>query len=423
MSELSHGILLQEQGRLEEAEACYRSVLLSEPDNDFVHNRLALCLLSQQGKKNLALDSINEAIRIEPDDAFHHGVKALILSDLRKGKEAVDAADRAIALNPEDSFALAAKAHAYCSLERWAEGEVWSRKALEADADNSMAANLLSHTLRLQGKSHENEAAVEQLLADDPEDSYAHINAGWSALHRGDHKTAETHFREALRLDPESEMAREGLLESFRARSRFYRAYLSYSFFMQRFTGGKQWMIIIGLYLAFQFVRRATEQVSPVIAVVLGLAWLALVMWVWLAPGIGNFLILLDRTARLALDSGEKWQGLVVGGGLLLGIFATGFGIGFDLVPLTYGGIGLLASTVPASLAFGNDSLPGRIVFGSIAGYVYLATLVIVVLESERTGGETSPPLVVTLALIGLIAAVGCTWLGNIRSLRMEKED
>ena len=47
MSELSHGLLLQDQGRLEEAEACFYSVLAREPDNDFVYGRLALCQMSQ----------------------------------------------------------------------------------------------------------------------------------------------------------------------------------------------------------------------------------------------------------------------------------------------------------------------------------------------------------------------------------------
>ena len=47
MSDLSHGLLLQEQGRLEEAEACFNGVLAREPDNDFVYGRLALCQMSQ----------------------------------------------------------------------------------------------------------------------------------------------------------------------------------------------------------------------------------------------------------------------------------------------------------------------------------------------------------------------------------------
>lgn len=421
MSELSHGVLLQEQGRIEEAEACFRSVLSREPENDFVHNRLALCLLDQEGKKSLALDSINEAVRIRPEDPFHHGIKSLILAEMRKGRDAVAAADTAISLDPENSFSLAAKANAYCAMDRWSDGEEWSRRALVADSDNTMAANLLTLTLRMQGKSDQNEAAVDQLLAANPESDIAHINAGWTALHRGDHRKAEEHFREALRLDPDCDHARDGLVESFRARSPLYRAYLSYCFFMQRFTGGKQWMIIIGIYLVYRFASQALKQVHPLLAAGLAFLWLGLVMWVWLAPGIGNLLILLDRNARLALQRSEKMQGIAVGGGLVFGLIGIGLGYGLDLSPALLAGFGLLVSTVPASLAFDNESAAGRLLFGLITGYIYLATIGAVILESVRNSGKMHEVTMI-LGTIALLAAVLCTWLGNVPALRRKKQ-
>ncbi|MDF1741265.1 MAG: tetratricopeptide repeat protein [Verrucomicrobiales bacterium] len=421
MSELNHGLLLQDQGRLEEAEAIFYSVLAREPENDFVYSRLALCQLNQQGKKQRALESIGEAIRLRSDSAFYHAVKSLILSGLHKGKEALVSADDAIRLDPEDAFPLAAKAAAYCELDQWAKVEEWSTRALQVDSDHAMAANLLTHSLRLQGKSDQNAVAVEQLLAASPEDSFAHVNAGWSALQRGNSQQAETHFREALRLEPDSDAARDGLLESFRARSGFYRIYLSYCFFMQRFTGGKQWGIIVGIYIAYQLMRRWLETINPMIAAVFVLLWLALILWVWLAPGIGNFLILMDRSARLALKPGEKWQGLAVGGGLLLGVvsIATGFGLSIDTLLL--GGIGLIASTVPASLTFANESRKGRMLFGSITGAVYAMTLFVVVKLSLGPGVSELDPVTKSLGGFVLLSALLCTWLGNVRALRQEE--
>lgn len=421
MSEMAHGLLLQEQGRLEEAESCFLSVLAGEPENDFVYSRLALCQLSQEGKLTKALNSINEAIRIRADDAYYHSVKSLILADLRKYREALASADVAITLSPEDALSLVAKANAYCGMSRWADAEEWSRKSLAADSDHTMAANILTHVLRMQGKAAENEVAVEQLLAADPENSYAHTNAGWNALQRKDYAGAETHFREALRLDPEAEVAREGLIESFKARSKFYRLYLSYSFFMQRFTGGKQWMIIIGLYLVYQIAGRVLEKISPLLAGALAVVWLSLVMWIWLAPGIGNFLILLDRSARLALKRAEKRQGVAVGGAILAGLLCIGFGWGLDLVPAFIAGIGLLASTVPASLTFDNDSSTGRLVFGLMTGFVYLGTIIVTGLEAFRGGEDELHSVSTGLGLATLVVAIACTWLGNIPGLRQEK--
>ncbi len=423
MSELAHGLLLQERGRLEEAESCFRGVLAREPENDFVLGRLALCQMGQTGKKRAALDTLGEAIRLRADEPFYHALRALVLADLRRGKEALEAADRALALDPGDGFAHAAKASAWCALDRWAEAEEWCRRALALDADNAMAANLLAHALRLQGKGELGAEAAARLLEADPECDLAHVNAGWSALQRGERARAEAHFREALRLDPDSDAARSGLIESFRARSLFYRAYLAYSFFMQRFTGGKQWLIILGIYLLYQVMRQTLKSFNPAYAIGLALLWLTLVLWVWLAPGVGNFLILLDRSARLALRTGERRQGLAVGGGLLLGIAAGLGGFFLGYAPAVLAGLGMVVSTVPAALAFDNDSRPGRLVFGAIVGYAYLATLAVFAIEALRFPANGVHHASVLLGSIALLAAVACTWLGNVPRLRRGIEE
>lgn len=422
MSELSHGLLLQDQGRLEEAEACFYSVLAREPDNDFVYGRLALCQMSQPGKKRRALDTIAEAIRLRADEPFYFSVKAIVLGELHRGKEALEAAETAVRLNPEDTFALSAKANAYCAMDRWAEAEEWSRHALALDGDNAMAANILAHTLRMQGKRQLNAEAVERLLAADPEDSFAHVNAGWTALQAKDQPRAEQHFREALRLDPESDMAREGLLESFRARSWFYRAYLSYCFFMQRYTEGKQWMIFLGAFAVYQVSRKYLESLNPVYSGVLVAVWLGLVLWVWLAPGIGNFLILLDRGARLALKPAERHQGIAVGGVFIAGALATIAGLVSGYYPILLAGVGMLATTIPASLTFGNASSRGRLVFGSITVLLYIAAGIMIVLEWMHHPAPMHP-LSRALGTFALVATVACTWLGNIRSLRRSSDD
>lgn len=418
MSELAHGMLLQEQGRLEEAEACFYRVLAREPENDFVHGRLALCQMSQVGKKRQALERIDEAIRLRADEPFYHAIRALILSDLHRGEDALEAADRALALHPEDSLAHTAKAAAYVSMDRWADAEACCHRALAQDPDNVMAANLLTQTLRLQGKNDLGADAAARLLAASPEDSLAHVNAGWIHLQRGDREQAESHFREALRLDPDSDAAREGLLEAFRARSPFYRAYLAYGFYLQRFTEGKQWAILIGLFLLYQLVQRTLASFSPLLALFCMLAWLAFVLWVWLAPGVGNFLIWLDSSARLALKKGERNQGLAVGGGLFLGLAAGVAGYFTGYLPLLLGGAGLITSTVPAALAFDNESRKGRWIFGGLSGFIYLGTLGIVGIEALRFPGQGLHPLSLQLMQIGLLAAVACTWLGNLRPLR-----
>jgi tetratricopeptide (TPR) repeat protein len=423
MSEFVHGLLLQDQGRLVEAEACFYGVLAREPENHYCYFRLALCQMNQEGKKQRALESVESAIRLQPLDSTYHAIRACILAMVRRGPEALIAAEEAIGLAPEDALARAAKANALSSMERWAEAEQWCRLALECDPDHSMAANLLAHVLRMQGKVAENADAVAALLAADPEDSMAHVNAGWSALQRGNHQQAEVHFREALRLDPESDIARSGLIESFRARSIFYRAYLAYSFYLQRFTAGKQWAIMIGLYAVYQIARANLQRIDPRLAVGFVFLWLALVFWIWLAPGVGNFLILLDRSARLALDRQGAWLGLAVGGGLLLGVTMLAGGWFFGIIPVLLAGVGLLVSTVPASLTFGNEARAGRLIFGAITILSYAASICLPLLEAFRTNPGTLHPVTTLIGSLVLLAAMLCTWLGNVRALRQGRED
>ena len=157
-------------------------------------------------------------------------------------------------------------------------------RKLAVDSGNTMAANLLTHTLRLRANP-ENAAAVEQLLAEDPEE----LRSRQCRLERPAkpaQEKAEEHFREALQLDPDSDMAREGLLESFRARSRFYRWYLSYTFFMQRFRGassGHHYWYLFALPLHGESARKR----ESIFAGAFVILWLALVMGFGWLPALG----------------------------------------------------------------------------------------------------------------------------------------
>ncbi|MCB1079676.1 MAG: tetratricopeptide repeat protein, partial [Verrucomicrobiae bacterium] len=298
---LARGRQLRLHRRYADAEASLHQAISAEPDDVRAYAELAQCLVEQEGRRTEALNAIDRAIGIDPGLPVLHARRAIILNQLDREKEALESADRAIALDPDQSYHFAVKAQALSGLQRYAEAEEVCRYALALDADDGFASNLLAHLLRVQGKSGESQMAAEKLLADAPEDPYAHFNAGWTALQRGDHRTAETHFREALRLDAGFEPARDGLLESFRARSAFYRAYLRWNFWMQRFSAKSQWAIVIGFLVLYNFGRRLLATVHPLAGLAVFVAYLSFALWSWLAPGLGNLLLLADSSARHAL--------------------------------------------------------------------------------------------------------------------------
>ena len=417
LQNLRRGVLLRQQGRLEDAETFLKKAVAVDPEDDNAFFELAICQISMEGRRKDALYSIGQAISLDPEVSEYHSVRSISLSMLDRRKDAMEEADEAIRLSPDSPLAFRAKARACMVAQDWGEAEKHVRTALSLDPDDSDAGNLLASVLRLQGKMDENADAVGKLLRENPEDPFAHYNAGWAALQRSDCKTAELHFREALRLNSEFEEARTGLIESFKARSPLFRVYLKYCFFMQRFQRGAQWAIIIGFYLAYRFGARLLAMVHPLAATILTIVYLTFVFWVWVANGIGHFLILTDRSARVALKRGEVLDGIMVGGGMILGIALAIAGAITGAGYLILAGGGLAAGSIPAALTFTNESAVGRVVFGLVFAYVYLSTLIASAVWCLEPGSELQDSTF-ALAMLGLLATAICTWIGNIPMLR-----
>jgi tetratricopeptide (TPR) repeat protein len=406
--QLLRGLQLKELGRYADAESAFKEALSQEPNDAFALHQLAGCQWQIPGRHKDALETINQAISVEPNEAEHHVLRAFILCVLDRPKEALAAVRTALEIDPNDTGAFAAEAQAHLQMQNWPKAEEAARQSLALDADNSVAANQLAQALRLQNKQAETDAHLAGMLARDPDDAFTHANAGWSALQRGERLVAETHFREALRIDPDFDYAREGLLTSFRARSPLFRVYLKYCFAMQRLSSGARWAVILGLY----FGSRVASALPGGVAIVA--LYFLFVLWVWVARPVGNFLLLFDAFAKYALRPREKLEAAVVGGALVVGIAGIIASLFFDLPDTRLAGIGLVAASFPFSLTFTNVSPAGRWIFGSLGTAALLAALL--VLMSDWL--TMVPPIAVVRIWGGAcISCLASTWLGNIPAL------
>jgi tetratricopeptide (TPR) repeat protein len=326
-----------------------------------------------------ALGAINVALRMEPDSDRHHAWKSRILLALRRHGEALQYADLAIQLDPHEPFNWTAKAAIHADRRQWKDSEAASRAALEIDPDDENAHHLLSQTLLYQGRAHENEGNIASRLADDPENPIAHCNAGYAALRRGDHRKASEHFAAALRLDASSQMARDGLIESFRARSFFYRMYLGFAFRVSALSEKFGPALGIGIYLVYRFVRTAFEAIDHRLATGFVVLYLTFVFWTYVARGLSTFFLLTDRFARKALHAREKWEALIVGGGFASGfvVLVTAFCIDHDELLVTGGA--LLAQSIPAAVFFDRRSRAGRWLYGSLSTLTWICALTVIV--------------------------------------------
>jgi tetratricopeptide (TPR) repeat protein len=406
--QILRGLQLKQLGRFAEAVAAFKEALAHEPNDAFTLHQLAACEWRLPGSHKEALHTIEQAIAIEPNEPEHHVLRALILCSLDRPKEAMDSVQSALTLDPNDSFVYTAEAQAYLQMEKWPQAEQSARQALAIDADNAGAANQLAHALRMQNKLEENAAHLAGMLARDPEDASTHANVGWAALQRGEHRQAEVHFREALRIDPDLDYAREGLLTSFRARSPLYRAYLRYCFAMARLSKGTRWAVVIGAYLGMRFARYLP---GGYILVVL---YFLFVLWVWVARPVGNALLLFDRFARYALRPPEKIEAALVSSSLSIGVIGlvASFFLQGDLVELV--GIGCIAIAFPLSLIFTNSAKAGRFVFGALV-VAALSTMLLSLVAALLNWGSADS--IINFFVGACVACAATTWLGNIPAL------
>jgi tetratricopeptide (TPR) repeat protein len=412
------GLQLRELGRYQEAAGCFTEALAQNPRDDFALHQLAVCQLHLPKGKTTALATIEQAISIEPNDADHHVLRSFILCDLERSRDALKAARTALELDPHLPTAFSAEAQAHLLDSDWPEAERSARAALAIDPDFSVAANQLAHALRLQNKMDENAGQIAGMLARDPDDADTHTSAGWSTLQRGDHRGAATHFREALRLEPDHASAREGMLTAFRAKSPFYRGYLRWVFFMQRLGGGARWAMIIGLYLVAKLSRLIFSGPYQAIGIALTALYFLFVLWVWIADAVGNFLLLFDPFARIALRREEKIEAVTVGGGLVVGLAAVLAGIGSGQAALLLPGVAFIASVFPLAMIFTNEARLGAIASGVIAITVIGGGLLLG-LSSMMPVIPAQPGM--TLFIVGITGCLMVTWLGNFPFFRRRR--
>lgn len=396
--QLERGLLLLDQGRPKLAEAEIRQALSLEPDDALAHAALALCLTAQQ-KYSPAEQEARQAVHLAPDNPFAHFVMARVAYDRDRYDEALPAITEAIRLDPWDADYFCLLAGIHLDQNRAAEALRAAEQGLEVDAENVGCLNLRAMALVKLGRTAEAGRTIESTLAKAPESSITHANQGWTLLHRGDATHALEHFREALRLDPENEWARQGIVEALKARHALYALMLRYFLWMTRFSHRAQWGIILGGYLGYRLVASVAKS-QPALApwlLPLQILYVAFALMTWLAQPLFNLALRLNRFGRLALSREQTATSNWVAAALALALCAV---LGFVITLLTESPRSapawLVAALVCAALALPLSAIyncaagwPRR----AMAGYTaLLAVLGLLSVSAFFTAGAAADP-------------------------------
>ncbi len=368
------GIVLYGQGRYDLADKEFRQSLAEDPENGLAHAYLSLCL-SSLDRHAEALAEADEAIRVDPGEGFPHHVRGRALLGNDRYREAEAEAMQAVELEPTDADNRALLSAIFCARRQWQAALDAANAGLELDAEHSECRNLRGMALVQLGRNAEAAHSFGSALADDPENAITHANQGWNLLHQANYKGALEHFREALRLDPNLEYARIGIIEALKAHHFVYRTMLRFFLWMSRQSQIAQTAIILGMVFgrqALAHIEKAYPAFAPFTTPILALSF-GFIVLTWVAGPVFNFLLMFNRFGRLALKPAEKLEAGVIGGSLTL---ATGFFIANTIkssdptfVPMLFFGLMLF----PLAVMFRQKSGRGRLIM-----LAFVATMFVV---------------------------------------------
>ena len=323
---LARARLLMQQNRFELAEEQLHLALMEGTETSTVHALLALCLLERDKFDEATLEA-KQAIHDAPDEAF--GFYALAAVQLKRNRlpEAKDAIQEAIRYEPWNSIHFSLLASIESEQYHWTESLAAAEQGLACDPDDIGCSNLRTIALINLGRKDEAGQSIEAALAKNPDDAVTHANQGWTLLHQRQPAQAMTHFREALRLEPNLEWARLGIIEAMKARFFLYRWLLTWFLWLGRFPPNVRLALIFGLVFGRSLLAGLIQAV-PILEPLAGpLAFLyVLFVWMnWTAPALFNLVLRLDRFGRLVLNPSETLESTLVGICLLicLGVIST----------------------------------------------------------------------------------------------------
>ena len=342
--------LYLQQSRIENALTEVREALAMDPRDPYAHAFHALALAALERGFD-ALCAARQAVHCGPDLPYPHYVLACVLEEQDKLAEAERAISEALRLSPADPDLYARLGQIHIRRKRWASALDAAESGLSAESDHTACAQIRAVALHSLGRKLEAEDALKAVLAHDPENSASHAQQGWICLERRDRTQALAHFREALRLSPESMVARQGMVETLRAKYGLYRVVLSYFLWIDRFSPRARLGSLLGAWLAAcgaLTIAHYAPHLRPLLLPAI-IVYILFVVLTWTAQPLFDLLLRFDPAGRIALTRNQiassNWVGLcllcAIGSALLWIVTSSSWPligvIGFPLLTILVG--------------------------------------------------------------------------------------
>jgi len=196
------GTILQAQGELDEAAACFERALDQKPDWAEVHSNLGN-VFQTQGRLEEAAACQQRALSIKPDCAEACSNLGNIRQAQNQLDDAVACYERALALKPDYADAHNNLGNALTTQDKIEAAVAHYEQALALKPDWAYAHNNLANALAIQNRIDDAKAHYERAIALQPDYANAYNNLGNILKEEGKFEEAMAHYRRAIAIHPD----------------------------------------------------------------------------------------------------------------------------------------------------------------------------------------------------------------------------
>ena len=187
------GLVLAEQGDLEEAMGYYSKALNIKPDDVEVLNNLGLALAGQ-GRLEEAISHYSKALKIKPDFVGPIYNLGLALAEQGSLEEAISHFSRAVKIKPDFAEAYNNLGVALDEQGKFEEAISYYSKALKINPDNIEVLNNLGTVLARQGKLEEAISHFSRAVRINPDSAISRHNLNFALWQAGKQKKGPNSF-------------------------------------------------------------------------------------------------------------------------------------------------------------------------------------------------------------------------------------
>lgn len=199
---LAEGLELHKAGKFAEAEAIYREILNTAPDQPQIHNNRGVTLQELQ-RYDEALAAYDRAIALGADFAQIHFNRGISLHALKRFNEALVAYDRALAIEPHSAYVQNSRGNTLRKLDRNTDALAAYDAAINLQPDFADAHSNRGNALRSLRRHEEALASYDRALALKPDFAGAWYNRGFTLQELKRHQEALACYDKAIAFDPD----------------------------------------------------------------------------------------------------------------------------------------------------------------------------------------------------------------------------